>query len=145
MTRCESITNDGKTCINPHIKYGESPIGLPREHRNNQYDKWCSQLGGIYESHEIGTRTGQSLYGCSHSDDSRWHWCDWQDSHWHNGTLDHSRTTSSTFITSVTCQGEIENTITSLDQRCENIVGLYHKIDNITSSLQDVNQDSKGK
>ena len=39
---------------------------------------------------------------------------------------------------------ENENTITSVDKICENI-GLYHKIDNITSSLQDSHQDSKGK
>ena len=103
-TRCESITNDGETCVNPEVKYGTSPIGVPREHRSNEYDKWCHQLGGIYENHEVGTRIGQSLYGCSHSDDTTWHWCDWQDSHWHNGTLDHTRMSHSDFITSITCK-----------------------------------------
>lgn len=105
-TRCQSIENNGDTCINPEIKYGTSPVGIPKEHSNNDYNKWCEQLGGIYESHATGTRTGYALYGntsCGDNDNGQKHWCDWDDSRWYNGSLGYHGTYDN-FITSVTCR-----------------------------------------
>ena len=106
-TKCESTTNEGNTCINPQVKYGTSPIGLPRKHGSNNYEKWCEQLGGTYQNHTIGTRRGLSLFGCtSHDDRENWHWCDWQNGHWFNASLDHNLGPHTDAITSITCTSE---------------------------------------
>ena len=47
-TKCDSVTNYGKTCNNPEIKYGTVTGGLPWEYPSNNYEKWCEQLGGVY-------------------------------------------------------------------------------------------------
>ena len=59
-TLCQSVKNNGKTCINPEIdgKRGTDPIGLPIWTRQVDVVEWCEQLGGTHDSHTLGTRTG---------------------------------------------------------------------------------------
>ena len=123
-TKCESVTNHGKTCNNPEIKYGTTIGGFPYKNSSGNYEKWCEQLGGVYASHmfdprskfqiiqnpkssvnhiTIGTRTGYAVYGCNNYDDpGNWHWCDLKDGYWYNQSLDYHET-SNNFITSITC------------------------------------------
>ena len=101
---CESVTNTGDTCINPQIKYGSVEGGIPREHIGNDYNKWCDQLGGAYDSHTLGSRTGYCVLGRSNYDDDVWHWSDCQDGYWYNATLDKWEERSD-YITSITCKG----------------------------------------
>ena len=102
-TKCESVTNNGKTCNNPEIKYIYSytvTVGFPWEFSSNNYEKWCEQLGGVYVGHTFGTRRGHPVIGCTldaqgrMTDPRNWHWCEyWYDYH----------ATSNKFITSITC------------------------------------------
>ena len=64
-TRCESSTNNGETCHNPEIRYGNVEGGIPREHSSNQYNTWCKQLGGTFKSYTTGTRAGYCVFGCN--------------------------------------------------------------------------------
>ena len=101
-TKCESVENKGKTCINPEIKYGATTVGLPMDYSENiHYGKWCGQLGGWYVDHTIGRRTGYILEGCTgyNSPGDPWHWCDYN---FFNQPLT-NHTTSNDFITSITC------------------------------------------
>ena len=123
-TKCESVTNNGKTCNNPEIKYGTVSGGLPWEYSSNYYVKWCEQLGGRYRSHTTGTRTGYIVYGCHGADDpGYWKWCNsWGDGKWYNQSLAYSgrqdlrphrnktkyHRTSNNFITSITCNNWIK-------------------------------------
>jgi len=122
-TRCESVTNNGNTCVNPTIKYGSTEEGIPQNHESpplvaiydpyqNSWQKWCEQLGGTYKSHTLGQRTGFLLKGCrpsmpqilSHTyfDDNIWHWCDSADGFWYKTALDNWGTASDA-VTSITC------------------------------------------
>ena len=107
-TKCESVTNQGKTCNNPEIKYGSTTGGLPRHYSNyaSTYDKWCQQLGGMYSNHTLGTRTGYCVFWYTGGDEPAAKWNDCQGrrskSKWYNGSLDEHQT-SSDFITSITC------------------------------------------
>jgi hypothetical protein len=111
-TKCESVTNNGDTCINPQIKYGSVEGGIPKKHHFNDYDKWCDQLGGAYDSHTSGSlgdptssRTGFCVVGSSKYDDDVWHWGDCADGYWYNATLDSYRVNYYAYITSITCKG----------------------------------------
>jgi hypothetical protein len=106
-TRCESVTNGGFTCNNPIITYGTTTGGIPHQHSGNNFPRWCQQLGFAgfasvtYGTRDIAAPRGK-LFGCTTYDDTVWHWCDWMDGYWYNGTLDyHSDGTQS--ITSITC------------------------------------------
>jgi hypothetical protein len=103
-TMCESVTNTGDTCINPQIKYGSVEGGIPTEHSGNDYNKWCDQLGGAYDSHTVGSRTGYCVFGSSNSDDNVWHWSDCMDGFWYNNSLDLWQERSD-YVTSITCKG----------------------------------------
>ena len=108
-TKCESVTNNGNTCNNPQIKYGSVEGGIPTEHSGNDYNKWCDQLGGAYDSHTVGSRTGYCVFwsasnDLSNSDDNVWHWVDCYNNYWYNGTLDFWQERSD-YITSITCKG----------------------------------------
>ena len=104
-TKCELVTNNGKTCNNPQIKYGSVEGGIPVENDGNDYDKWCDQLGGAYDSHTLGSRTGYCVFGSSCCDDNVWHWADCSDGYWYNATLDGYDVNYSLYITSITCKG----------------------------------------
>ena len=104
-TKCESVTNNGDTCINPEIKYGSVEGGIPRAFNNNGLDKWCNQLGGAYDSHTVGSRTGYCVFGSYHYDDIVWHWSDCSDGFWYNETLDSYKENYNFYITSITCKG----------------------------------------
>ena len=41
-TRCKSVSNNGRTCHNPEIKYGSTIGGKPGG--NNGGNDWCKQL-----------------------------------------------------------------------------------------------------
>ena len=100
-TKCESVVNKGKTCINPEVKNVAATGGLPIEYSLNDYEKWCEQLGGFYADHCIGKRTGYMVWGCAEKFRTGydWHWC-FHIPHWfHAGTYNY-------FITSITCTGE---------------------------------------
>ncbi|MBA3550217.1 MAG: DUF4215 domain-containing protein [Nannocystis sp.] len=109
-TRCESVSNNGKTCNNPFIKYGFVENGVPASHPGNDFNQWCQQLG-------FGSFSGQvsygnrpclapqgKLFGCAQYDENVWHWCDWQDGPWYNQQLDHHMCNDGQEITSITCQ-----------------------------------------
>jgi hypothetical protein len=107
-TRCESITNNGYTCINPTVTYGNVSYGVPASHSSNQLQTWCQQLGCKgYVSVQYGTRSYASpwgkLFGCTSYDESNWHWCDWMDGYWYNQQLDYHPGPDSEAITSITC------------------------------------------
>ena len=101
-TKCENVTNGGNTCVNPEIKYGYVEGGIPREHQNNDYVKWCDQLGGSYDSYTLGSRTGFCVFGSTHFDDDIWHWADCRDGFWYNQALGLNQGRSD-YITSITC------------------------------------------
>jgi len=104
-TKCESVTNQGRTCNNPEIKYGSTTGGLPKyySHQTSPYVMWCQQLGGTYSTHTLGTRTGYCVYWGTGSDEPGEKWKDCQDGYWYNSSLDGHETSESDFITSITC------------------------------------------
>ena len=101
-TKCEYVTNNGNTCENPVIKYGSVEGGIPRENSGNNYEKWCEQLGGMYDGHTLGTREGYCVFGQIGNDDYLWHWSDCSDGYWYNQTLDLFQERSD-YVTSITC------------------------------------------
>jgi len=108
-TRCQEVLDDGKTCINPEIRYGSTVGGIPSEHPGNALAAWCMQLGfQNFVAVEYGKRDdciaphGQ-VFGCMKYDDRVWHWCDQQDGFWRDSTLDYP-CKSVPLIVSVTCQ-----------------------------------------
>jgi len=102
-TKCESASSDGLICYNPVIRYGSTTGGVPCSHGGNQYNQWCQQLGfsGYTTTSTNTISTSNMLFGCTSYDESTWHWCDWQDGYWRNGSLDHSGSCGR--VTSVTC------------------------------------------
>ena len=102
---CESISNNGSTCINPQIKYGNTTGGIPKKRKdiNNDGKMWCQELGGVYVSHTLGPRSGFALYSCKEYDDTVWHWCDWLDGYWYNQALNQPITSDPLAISSITC------------------------------------------
>ena len=105
-TMCESVTNNGNTCVNPQIKYGTTTGGIPKRHGNmdTNMKTWCQQLGGVYVSHTLGPRSGFALFPCKSYDEKVWHWCDWRDGLWYNSALNHPITSDSGAITGITCK-----------------------------------------
>lgn len=109
-TRCESVTNGGKTCKNPEIRYGLLSGGVPRKHPSGStyYPLWCEQLGFAgFSSIGFGARSCDapqgSVYPCiSYDENDVWHWCDWDDGFWYNQTLN-KHNCDGTEIISVTC------------------------------------------
>ncbi|MCB9706562.1 MAG: DUF4215 domain-containing protein [Myxococcales bacterium] len=94
-TRCESVTNQGTTCINPEIRYGNVTGGIPRSHNNGNtyYPIWCQQLGFSGYAGQINfgmrdcTAPKGGLFPCNSYDEAVWKWCDWQDGAWYNQSL----------------------------------------------------------
>jgi cysteine-rich repeat protein len=110
FTRCEGVTNNGKTCNNPFIKYGNVENGVPASHPGNDFPKWCQQLGFAGYSGQVsyGNRPCDApqgkLFGCTGYDENVWHWCDWQDGNWYNQALNYQACNDGAEITSITCQ-----------------------------------------
>ena len=86
-----------------YARYGSTTGGTPHHHSANNYVAWCQQLGGVYESHTVGTKTGYQLFWCCNYDENKWKWCDWLDGKWYNSPLGYHRT-SGQFVTSITCK-----------------------------------------
>ena len=126
-TRCERVSEDGRTCYNPSIKYGSTIGGYPTKHKNNNYNQWCQQLfpmSNIMRSsvtygkpkRGLKSTTNGELFWCSKHDESVPHWCDsfdgvWKDStlgHWKYATIDQKaldrHRTLYPMIDSLTCQ-----------------------------------------
>ena len=103
-TKCKYISNDGRTCHYPEVKYGTTTGGLPRNYKSWPHEEWCSQLGGKYSSTTLGRRTGYALFWCKRVDDwQHFHWCDGQDTAWYSSSLDYYLKNDPNFITSITC------------------------------------------
>jgi hypothetical protein len=103
------VTNNGFTCVNPLIRYGNVPDGVPAMHVNDDFPTWCKQLGCkgyVANSVQYGTRSFLAPFGklfwCTGYDEAAPKWCDWQDGTWYNQQLDY-HTASNDAITSITC------------------------------------------
>lgn len=108
-TRCEAVLNDGKTCLNPEIRYGSVEGGIPVEYPNADLGIWCMQLGfaGLgaveYGSRDCSQPRGQ-VFGCNVYDDKVWHWCDYKDGYWRDQKLDFPcPIDAKNLIVSITC------------------------------------------
>ena len=123
-TQCESSQDHGFTCLNPIIKYGSVAGGVPKKHGDNDYTEWCKQLcnglagSGITGSVTYGDRHLERSHGllfwCDKFDESQvHHWCDWQDGHWHNESLDSRTSCNHECITSLTCRPATTTTATT--------------------------------
>lgn len=94
FTRCQDVTDDGHTCLLPEIRYGETEIGVPIEHVNNDLDAWCTQLGfagmtAVTYGNRVCAPTYGRVFGCDDYEDlGIVHWCDYLDGFWHNMPLD---------------------------------------------------------
>ena len=116
-TKCQSVSVDGRTCYNPSIKYGSTIGGIPNKHGqrswhgHNVYKEWCQQLfptsniikSSVTYSNYKPTNFIGSVFWCRSYDETSQHWCDWQDGHWKDSTLDY-RSIGSQVINSLTCQ-----------------------------------------
>ena len=102
-TKCGNVTNKGNTCVNPEIKYGSVEGGIPLDYQSNSYKRWCDQLGGSYDTHTSGFRTGYCVFMSKSYDDNVWHWADCGDGFWYNKTLDFYEGRND-YITSITCE-----------------------------------------
>ena len=43
-TRCKTVSNDGRTCYNPEIRYGSTIGGIPGSFNEGYMKEWCKQL-----------------------------------------------------------------------------------------------------
>ena len=120
-TKCERVSEDGRTCYNPSIRYGQhlsymKTGGYPTLHSSNNYKQWCQQLFPkktiISASMTYYYSTGKpsnfvgALFWCSMYDESRPHWCDLKDGYWHayNQPLGPYWYYGMNIINSLTCQ-----------------------------------------
>jgi hypothetical protein len=108
-TQCEQVLDNGFTCVNPLIRYGNTPNGVPAMHVNDDFVTWCKQLGCkgyAANSVKYGARNYAAPFGklfwCSGYDEVAVKWCDWQDGKWFNATLDY-HAASADAITQITC------------------------------------------
>jgi Stigma-specific protein, Stig1 len=108
-TRCAQVLNNGYTCVNPGISYGNNFDGIPGMDVNNNYDAWCKQLGCngySFNSVQYGVRDYAAPFGkvywCSGFDDNAPHWCDKQDGFWYNSPLDFHPFTADAIV-QITC------------------------------------------
>ena len=90
------------------------------DYQSNDYEMWCKQLGGSYDSHTVGFRTGYCVFGSTSFDDNVWHWADCKDGYWYNQTLDLNQGRSD-YITSITCDNSYGKLIQS--RNVSNITG----------------------
>ncbi|MCY1012554.1 DUF4215 domain-containing protein [Nannocystis pusilla] len=68
FTRCESVSNNNKTCNNPFIKYGTVENGVPAQHVGNDYNAWCTSSAspaGAARSATATARATRRRAGCS--------------------------------------------------------------------------------
>ena len=90
ITRCESCkqTTETLSCHHPIIFYGGMEnYGIPCNHANNDYDRWCREIGypgfgSVLK--ENGFYTG-ALKWCS---ENAYKWCDWMGGHLEGTALD---------------------------------------------------------
>ena len=114
-TRCERVSEDGRTCYNPTIKYGSSISGYPTKDNvnKNNYKLWCQQLfptSNIMKSSVTYTKNTlqnlkpktTELFWCSKFDESVPHWCDRLTGYWKDSTK--GQHYGWPLINSLTCQ-----------------------------------------
>ena len=109
-TNCKSISNDGKTCYQPEIRYGSTIGGHPAKDKRNNILQWCKQL---FPASTRGTATYSSssslkgspgpLFWNKGYDESGYKWCELgTDGYWRNKRLQGS---INSVMTSVSCHG----------------------------------------
>ena len=105
-TLCARVSEDGRTCYNPQIKYGYisrynpngKTGGYPVNNGNNKYKQWCQQLfpkktiissSVTYDAYNKPSNWAGALYWCYGYEEKNWHWCDLTDNYWyqHNQPL----------------------------------------------------------
>ena len=94
-TKCERVSQDGRTCYNPTIKYGYTTGGYPVKHHTNNYQQWCQQLfttrkiisSSVTYTNTYPTNFIGALFWCTNYEQSEPHWCDWLDGNWRNQRL----------------------------------------------------------
>ena len=93
-TKCGRVSEDGRTCYNPSIKYGYNTGGYPYNHGSNNYKQWCQQLfptSNIISSSVTYSQTKPydyvgALYWGSGYDESGPHWCAMYYGYWASWT-----------------------------------------------------------
>ena len=108
-TMCKRVSEDGRTCYNPQIRYGYLNVygynhnsyrktgGYPINNGNNKlplyYKQWCQQLfpkktiissSVTYDAYNKPSNYMGALYWCYGYDENSWHWCDLTDGYWYN-------------------------------------------------------------
>ncbi|MEE2643469.1 MAG: DUF4215 domain-containing protein [Myxococcota bacterium] len=106
-TRCEVSRDEGLTCINPVISYGSVVGGIPHEHPENDYLRWCTSMGfGGFDQVLVGERSCEAPQGkvfwCEEGEIESGHWCDWRDTFWRDQSLD-SHDSCNRAITELRC------------------------------------------
>ena len=84
-TKCKRVSEDGRTCYNPTIKFGSTIGGIPFKHWANNYNQWCQQLfptsnsGSVTFSQIMPQGFFGAVYWCNNLRNipKYWHWCDW--------------------------------------------------------------------
>lgn len=95
-TKCGSVSNAGKTCNNPEIRYGTTEGGIPHSFfissPPNSLNQWCQQLGGTFERVTKGQRTGYAVTWGPGWDEDAEKWVAFDgDGKWYNGVLKQDR------------------------------------------------------
>ena len=58
-TMCDSVTNNGDTCMYPQIKNSSLMSSCGDFHSDDSdYNMWCNQLGGAYNSESLWSGGG---------------------------------------------------------------------------------------
>ena len=90
-TKCGRVSEDGRTCYNPSIKYGYNTGGYPYNNQNNNaYKQWCQQL---FPTSNIISATYtysqnkpydyvSALFWCTGYDENVPHWCAQYNGYW---------------------------------------------------------------
>ena len=109
-TSCQQVLNSGYTCVNPLVRYGNVPDGVPAKHMNDDFNAWCVQLGCkgyvansvVYGNRDYNAPFG-ALFWCNAYDDTAYHWCDWLDGLWFNMSLGYHPAQDGNAIVQITC------------------------------------------
>ena len=101
-TKCKRVSEDGRTCYNPEIRYGSYThtygIGgyvAASYNNNNHYLQWCKQLfpksniirSSVTTSNNKPPNYRGALNWCYGYDENRYHWCAMYSGTWLNRQL----------------------------------------------------------
>ena len=91
-TGCIRVSQDGRTCYSPTIRYGTTYGGRPMNHPDD-ITSWCQQLFPTISTSGTAIYQTQSelttvpLFWCSEYDEMNPHWCDSKDGYWKDSKL----------------------------------------------------------